>query len=374
MKPLKITVVEPLCEGVEHSRFNTLFVSSLALASGADAEIEFWGEAEHCVHVANQLGENVRSRIRFRPFLFASRLSNRKGRALAFLLTAIIRALPQARKVIFLSVNTPVIYASVLFRSAGQKRCIIHSYFPNFLDLLARWKASPGSVLFLKLVLERSVFISLREDTIADAIAAWKQVKIAHIEHPVGPARPRSQPMPGKTIVGFLGRGTPEKGFDLFESIAMKFQSPNVTFRHIGPTPVTSKLSDKPSAPLRMPLSDIEFEEQIRGLSFVFFANKRESYRFIASGVVFDAIENCVPIVGIRDSYIEYLETKYSPIGYFFNTPKELEEGMAALIASSSHRLPFLGRNLLDACEFDAPIYLQRLATVMELGQDSGNL
>ena len=371
MNANKITVVEPLCERFEHSKFNSLFVSSLALASGANAEIEFWGEAEHCTHIANQLDEDIRPRVRFRPFRLATRIRNRRARVLAFLVTAIIRSLPAGRKTIFLSSNTPVIYATVLFRSMGPRRYIIHSYFPFFLRLLEKWKAAPTSALFRKLVLERSVFISLRSDILPDAISTWSQIAIDHVEHPIGKVRPRQHPASGKTIIGFLGRTTADKGFDLFETVSRKIQSPNIEFVHVGPAPVANAPSGALPAPSQMQLSDAEFEQQLRRLSFVFFANRRDSYKFIASGVVFEAIENSVPIVGVRDSYIDYLERKYSPLGYFFETPEELENGLEALVCSDPPPPAAANRRLVEACSFDAPAYLARVAALMELERDN---
>lgn len=87
-----------------------------------------------------------------------------------------------------------------------------------------------------------------------------------------------------------------------------------------------------------------EYEKEIAGLDYVLFLYPKDSYRFIASGAVFDAIDMRKPIIGIMNNYFSSILK--CPIGYMsedlpgvFRTIKNMVEDREHYIKEYSELL-----------------------------------
>ena len=64
----------------------------------------------------------------------------------------------------------------------------------------------------------------------------------------------------------------------------------------------------------------------IKNIDYVLYTYKIGSYKYIASGVLFDCINYEKPLIALKTDYIEHYFKKYGNIGYIFDTYEELEK------------------------------------------------
>lgn len=63
---------------------------------------------------------------------------------------------------------------------------------------------------------------------------------------------------------------------------------------------------------------------KIKELDYALFLYPNENYKLIASGAIFDAIDNNIPIIAYKIDYFLHLEKEYGSIGYLVNNKYEL--------------------------------------------------
>lgn len=69
-----------------------------------------------------------------------------------------------------------------------------------------------------------------------------------------------------------------------------------------------------------------ELEERIRKLDVILYLYNKESYKFIASGAIFDAINMNKPIVAIKNNYFSYIFEKFGTFGYLEDSVEQIAE------------------------------------------------
>lgn len=78
-------------------------------------------------------------------------------------------------------------------------------------------------------------------------------------------------------------------------------------------------------------LSVQELKERIDQLDFILYFYPSDTYRFTASGAVFDAINRKRPIIAIRNDYFEYIFNKFGSIGYLVDSVEEMADVIYSL-------------------------------------------
>ena len=61
------------------------------------------------------------------------------------------------------------------------------------------------------------------------------------------------------------------------------------------------------------------FDKHVSELDYILFFYPVDSYRLTASGAIYDAIMQEIPIISIKNEYFTYLFDKYGRFGYLFD-------------------------------------------------------
>lgn len=72
-----------------------------------------------------------------------------------------------------------------------------------------------------------------------------------------------------------------------------------------------------------------EYEREIKQLDYILFLYNTDSYKFTASGAIFDAIDYKKPIISLHNDYFEHV-LKY-PIGYMFDSLDDMKNELSCL-------------------------------------------
>lgn len=364
MESSGIVVVEPLCEGNEHAKFNAMLLSSIVLAAGSDRRMTFVAEHEHCSSVSQQLGATFAARVQFAPIRTRGLPVGGKVRKLVLMLLVILASLIRRGRFIFLSANTSVLGLSLLLRRTRATHFVLHSYYPDFLTMM-RAPLIGFEGLRARLIARFSRVVVLRSDLVQPALGLRRKVDIISIEHPLRCERRKRKGQLTKRLVrvGFLGRATPEKGFDRFTKLSKLFGGGRIRFSHIGPSTRSSSASR--SAPRF--ITSTEFEKRIRALDYIFYANKASAYKYIASGVLGDALGNGVNLIGVRDPFITYLEKKFGPIGSFEKRFSRLLPKFEKIVKASGRKPPRGSVRLVAASRYNSPRYVDAVRAAFNL-------
>lgn len=305
MKKRNLIIVEPLCYGGEHLKFNYLLIKSILKITNNNVSLSYIAEKNHCEAIKKEIGENS---IKYIPvnvdFFGKSKISK-----IIVMLYALIYSYIKMGKIIFFSSDIYVLLCALFFYKTEKIVCVVHSYFPILLSIIKKYE------LFTKICLLNFKYVVVRSDLISTVKLINNKINIDYIEHPVEVS---NSPLRKKSIVeiGFIGRASKEKGFDVFQKIKKINANAKLKFVHIGPKK-TVKIGGVYKS--KGFISDEDFKKKMKKLSFVFYANRKNAYKYIASGVIFDAIGIGVPILGMKDVFVKYLEKKFGPIGVFQN-------------------------------------------------------
>ncbi len=193
---------------------------------------------------------------------------------------------------------------------------------------LGRYAAAGGRTL----VLEARIRDQLSSDF------PWLEPSLGCIPHPLLPeeAQPPRAHMGRPIRVGFLGGATLAKGFPEFVELArlVTASRPGVfEFRAIGGC--TKECADLDQSCLARPAADPlprdEFLQEVTALDFLFTWQKDDYYGDAASGVVYDAVNRCMPMLGRHRAQLAVWKGEGRDVGHTFEDLESLKSWMTKI-------------------------------------------
>lgn len=83
-----------------------------------------------------------------------------------------------------------------------------------------------------------------------------------------------------------------------------------------------------------IPRSEIDDRARISHFSLFFYTN--EHYKLCSSGAFFDAVQYELPIISLKNDFIEFYFKKYGDIGFLYQSLEELKSGVLSLVNNFS--------------------------------------
>jgi hypothetical protein len=177
---------------------------------------------------------------------------------------------------------------------------------------------------------QRLVVLELGIKEAVGSFAPSFTTSVATLEHPilVSEHSAEREPVRGEHLkIGFVGHASVSKGFDRFVQIARK-SAPDKEFHAIG-IGSSEALAMDLTALTRLPSKDSvprsEYITALRNIDAVCLPLSN-SYDYVASGSVIDAIVGLKPLFCLRNRSVAGIFEKYGPIGYLAETAEDLEE------------------------------------------------
>lgn len=240
--------------------------------------------------------------------------------------------------------------ANLLATFAGRWPAVsaapLHLILHNHLAEAMRWRTrNPLFRAFdFRSVLQRGLAPNVRlvalELGIGDAAVAVAPAlagSIDTLEHPVlesewaeSPLRPDDAPL----RVAFVGHASRDKGFDRFAAWARRHARPGLEFHAVGigsPEALAMDLSGLARRPAARSESRPDYVAALAACDLVCLPLSPESYAYVASGSVIDAIAALKPLFSIRNSSLSAIAAKYGAIGVTADTADALEEAIGRL-------------------------------------------
>lgn len=149
-----------------------------------------------------------------------------------------------------------------------------------------------------RLVLGKSIYENLRELGYAK--------NVFHIEHPYEDFRDSNDILPakGKNIFAYVGNCLEKKGGAVFVEAARQVQ--DAQFWVVGAYDLQLKYPQNLNVLSKgKMLSYSEFNSSLEKITYACYPYSSDSYRFTASGAVFDAIKYLKPIIYIKNDYFD---------------------------------------------------------------------
>lgn len=244
-------------------------------------------------------------------------------------------ALREADAVVFTSCTAAMLTAAVWSGFASKCWAMLHgnaselqgwrSRNPvqrrfDMCSALRRYVDAGGKVL----VLEQRIVASLVRQH------PWLAGNLHCLPHPLLVEEASSgQHTLGRPIkIGFLGGATIAKGFPEFLTLAnrVSMQRPrDFEFRAIGTLPSECAGLDQSGLARQAgkSLSRAEFSAELQALDFLFTWHKDEYYGDAASGVVYDAVNMAIPVIGRHMGQLAEWEDAGMDIGYTFDHTRD---------------------------------------------------
>lgn len=72
-------------------------------------------------------------------------------------------------------------------------------------------------------------------------------------------------------------------------------------------------------------LSREEYDMMVQDLDYIYFPYTKESYKYGASGAVFEAIVKCIPFIAYANDYFKMIIEKFGAVGYLYETEEEMK-------------------------------------------------
>jgi hypothetical protein len=164
----------------------------------------------------------------------------------------------------------------------------------------------------------------------------------AFSENDVAPAPPS-----GPVTFGSLGVARKNKGSHQFFNLARSLHTAGVASRfvQVGPVFDASLLADKAEnlelTTSEVPLESSAFRAHMRRLHYAVFCLASNEYRLTASASFFDALAHEIPVIALRNRFIEHYFEKMGDIGYMCDSYGEMESLVTRLsteFPSERHR------------------------------------
>lgn len=335
-------VIDPVVAGLEHAPFNAELLTALH-SSGVFDEVSFFADADHRRGVMETLSEPIARELSGAPIAIAKGI---RKRLLDWKLVRLLvrEACRDGTIVLFLSSNRCTIFSLALARLIGGARGR-HAVHVFHAELSTLWWPR-----------RRNPFKSALDLFTAFRVIAWAQDNIVVLEpgireefvrkypdsaslallwpHPVSPVLVEAPTMEeGVARIGFLGWTSIEKGFGRFLAVAGEVREvygPRVSFRAIGhheagqlDDEAVGVLDERPRSK-RWPRD--EFLRAAMSLDFICLFYDERYYRYVASGILLDAIALTKPIIAPRIRLIEAIAEEHGEIGLTYGGGDDLAE------------------------------------------------
>jgi hypothetical protein len=143
--------------------------------------------------------------------------------------------------------------------------------------------------------------------------------------------------------VGVVSKG---KNIEQFIYLAKQFlpeiKEKKISFSAIGA--INYKRRDLLEAYIDIPnnnnlIGRASFNERISNLDYILFFYHSDSYKYLASGAVLDAINMEIPIIAIKNDYFEYLFSRFGLFGYLVDSIDDMENIIREILAGKKMKL-----------------------------------
>ena len=350
--PAGFLAVEPVCRGHEHARVNAALLVCAALAFPG-RRIRFMAEPSHLASVAKHLEQAGRGDITLSPILPPAPNKDSlisKFKAAWFCL----RILGEARRagetfVLFTAVNTAMLFFlnawTALCHRSTRVAGVAHSVLHN---LTIQPATLTGRIMGLKHTLSAAgagrcpVIVpgeSVRRNALALAPRASARLHALDLMYLFAPPPP-PPPDPPPLRFGFIGVGTRRKGIDAFHRLAAQIHT--LAAERTTEFVLIGRLEHPPADPALAPhvLTPVRdrFMEECERISwfsrihYSVFPYQAEQYRLVASAAFLDAVEWGLPILAIRNDYLEEQFARLGDIGHLCQNEEELLATMLRLV------------------------------------------
>jgi hypothetical protein len=134
--------------------------------------------------------------------------------------------------------------------------------------------------------------------------------------------------------IAFVGHASAGKGFDLFAGWARRYARPDLEFHAIGiasPEALAMDLSGLTRRPPARSESRPDYVAALAACDLVCLPLPPQSYEYVASGSVIDAIAALKPLFSIRNRSLDAVAAKYGAIGYLAENAEALGHAIGRL-------------------------------------------
>ena len=329
-----ISVVEPVCTGLEHVPINTSMLQVIA-AAFPGTPLTVSGDPSHLAELSASAGGPALGTVAWRGARVPPRRADFRAR-LAIELPLVARAANAGdgaapTVVVLLNGMPSTIVAVKLLHATGRLKVPVQFVLHGGASDLSGWRSrNPLRRLTdlhsaIAAPPRRRIQYIVLEDVIMDRIARdhpGLARDFVGLPHPLLPSEIH-RPAPLREMkplrIGFLGLATRQKGFDVFLRLAERLvrrHPGRVEFHAVGSRPVGEAAVVAPflaSLPSAEKLSRKEFLERIRSLHYVCLPYQGSHYEFTASGVLLDAMANALPVIASRTPTVAKLFEASAP-------------------------------------------------------------
>lgn len=167
--------------------------------------------------------------------------------------------------------------------------------------------------------------------------------------------------------IGTVGALTKEKGLNTLLELSQQINPSKIRFTVIGRVMSTIDIQSYPNiqflATTGQYIQREQYEEAIQSLDYILFLYPSDSYKFIASGAIFDALDMNKPIISLTNDYFRHIIKL--PIGYTFDNIEQITTLLDRLKDETKNYHTFINNmgKLREIYEVDniTPIFKQAL-------------
>lgn len=368
-----IILCEPQCEGFEHVEVNSALLRFIRYAF-ADEKIIFLAERHHLEQVQKNALDAQLDNIEYQTINIPARHSSNLKRQLdEYSLCKMVFNIAKQKnvqKILFCSVTSPGLIAiKLLLRIFKQIKVVVipHSILEQITQRpsLKPWKY----IYWIKVPMVLANNDQIRYLLLGQSIKEQIENLFPSLEHYISSIHlPYKFEYFEKSIatfkdvisfgsfgVGHRGKGT-ELLFKMAEEIKQLRLNHKVVFMLIGPIVenyIRSLQSESVVTPSPdEPMSREEFSSFAKAVDYAVFFYKPTSYRFTASGALFDAFSYVKPIIAIKNPYFEYYFKIMGDIGYLCDNYEEMKAIIVGILENPpTERYQAQCQNILQARE-----------------------
>lgn len=334
-----IIIFEPQCVGFEHTEVNAAMIAIIKNAF-RNEDILFIGEKEHLKLVKKILDRRT-IYINYREIIIPPKdQSNIRRFRLEYKNVKKVFNLARlsgAHKILFSSVTSPTLISiKVILRDFKELKVIVvpHSILERVKSILYLLYET---IFWFRFWISFFNMDNLRYLVLGPSIEKELLKKLPHIrkyvcsiDHPYFFLENKITKLNEDCITfGFLGVGIKYKGIDQFFKLAEDTGETNSKFLLVGQ--LMEEIPEASEKHVQLlssdaPLSRKDYEEYIKDIDYAVFLYRKEKFRFIASGTLFDAFSNLKPIIALRSPYFEHYFNIMGDIGYLCDSYGEMKE------------------------------------------------
>lgn len=327
-----ITVLEPVCHGLEHVPVNAALLEVIATAF-PDEPLRVLAEATHGDALRSTVGPALAARAGWETVRLPPRRSGFGGRWTGEwrLLGAIARRSTAADLLVCLSAAPSTLLVLKLARATGRLRAPAQAVLHGIVADLTGWRShnpfrrAVDLRTAVTLPPQQGLRYLVLEDHIVERLATAAPAIARHfaaLPHPLlaSELHEPAEPASGAPLrIGFLGLASTAKGFPAFVELAQRVgaQRPGgAEFHAIGSLPFDAPVTDFPglaTSPGRDKLPRTEFLARLRQLHYVCLPYAGDHYDLTASGVLQDAITNATPVLALPTPAVRALFAAAAP-------------------------------------------------------------